>query len=86
MNDAVGTSETSLNLYHTTWRYNTEESRLHTRRHENIKSYLLHCSAPHSNILNSPLQMSVNNYCLALFNSPVSAVKRRMKWPIMNGA
>jgi hypothetical protein len=37
--EAAGTSETFVNFYQTTRRYNTEGSRVHTRRHENIKSY-----------------------------------------------
>jgi hypothetical protein len=33
------TSETSVNFYQTTLRYNPEDSHLHTRRRENLKSY-----------------------------------------------
>jgi hypothetical protein len=33
------TSETSVNFYQTTRRYNPEESHLHSCRHENLKSY-----------------------------------------------
>jgi hypothetical protein len=33
-------SETSVNFYQTTRRNNPEDSHLHTRRRENIKSYL----------------------------------------------
>jgi hypothetical protein len=39
MMEAVSTSETSINFYQITRRYNTEDSNLHTRRHENLKSY-----------------------------------------------
>jgi hypothetical protein len=35
----AGTSETSINLYQTTWRKNPEDSHLHTRRRENLKSH-----------------------------------------------
>jgi hypothetical protein len=38
MMEAACTSETSVNFYHTTRRNNPEDSRLHTRRRENIKS------------------------------------------------
>jgi hypothetical protein len=37
--EAASTSETSVNLYQTTRRYNPEDSHLHTRRRENLKSY-----------------------------------------------
>jgi hypothetical protein len=33
----ANTSETSVNVYHTTRRNNPEDSHLHTRRHENLK-------------------------------------------------
>jgi hypothetical protein len=39
MMEAARTSETSVNFYQTTWRYNSEDSYLHTRRRENLKSY-----------------------------------------------
>jgi hypothetical protein len=41
MMEASKTSETSVNFYHTTRRYNPEDSHLHTRRRENLKSYLV---------------------------------------------
>jgi hypothetical protein len=34
---AVSTSETSVNFYHITQRYNLEDSHLHIRRRENLK-------------------------------------------------
>jgi hypothetical protein len=37
--EVASTSETSVNLYQTTRRNNPEESHLHTRRRENLKSY-----------------------------------------------
>jgi hypothetical protein len=37
MMEAAITSETSLNFYQTTRRYNPEDSHLHTRRRENLK-------------------------------------------------
>jgi hypothetical protein len=37
--EAAGTSETSINFYQTTRRNNLEDSHLHTRRHENLKSH-----------------------------------------------
>jgi hypothetical protein len=39
MMEAVRTSETSDNIYLTTWHYIPEDSKLHTRHHENLKSY-----------------------------------------------
>jgi hypothetical protein len=38
MLEAVSTSETSVNLYQTSRRNNPEDSYLHTRRRENLKS------------------------------------------------
>jgi hypothetical protein len=36
--EAASTSETSVNFCHTTRRNNSEDSHLHTRRRENLKS------------------------------------------------
>jgi hypothetical protein len=41
MMEAASTSETSVNFYQTTWRNNPEDSHLHTRRLENLKSHKL---------------------------------------------
>jgi hypothetical protein len=38
MMEAARTSETSVNVYQTTRRYNPEDSHLHTRLRENLKS------------------------------------------------
>jgi hypothetical protein len=40
MMEAASTSETSVNFYQTTQRNNPEDSHLHTRRRENLKSHL----------------------------------------------
>jgi hypothetical protein len=40
MMEAVRTSETLVNFYQTTRRYNPEDSNLRTHRRENLKSYL----------------------------------------------
>jgi hypothetical protein len=39
MMEAARTSETLVNFYQTTRRYNAEDSHLRTHRRENIKSY-----------------------------------------------
>jgi hypothetical protein len=39
MMEAASTSETSVNFYQTTQRYNPEDSHLRTHRRENLKSY-----------------------------------------------
>jgi hypothetical protein len=39
MMEAASTSETLINFYQTTRRNNPEDSHLHTRRPENLKSY-----------------------------------------------
>jgi hypothetical protein len=41
MMEVVSTSETSVNFYDTTRRNIPEDSRLHTRRRENLKSHYL---------------------------------------------
>jgi hypothetical protein len=41
MMEAARTSETSVNLYQTTRRNITEESHVHTRRRENLKSHAM---------------------------------------------
>jgi hypothetical protein len=41
MMEAVSTSETSANVYQTTRRNNPEDSHLHTRRRENLKSHFI---------------------------------------------
>jgi hypothetical protein len=40
MMEAASTSETLVNFYQTTRRYNPEDSHLHTRRRENLRSYI----------------------------------------------
>jgi hypothetical protein len=40
MMEAASTSKTSVNFYQTTWCNNPEDSQLHTRRRENLKSHL----------------------------------------------
>jgi hypothetical protein len=39
MMEAARTSGTLVNVYQTTWRYNTEDSHLHNHRRENLKFY-----------------------------------------------
>jgi hypothetical protein len=39
MMEAESTSETSAHFYQTTWRYNPEDSYLHTCHLENLKSH-----------------------------------------------
>jgi hypothetical protein len=41
MMEAARTSETLVNFYQTTRRYNPEDSHLHTHRCENLKSYFV---------------------------------------------
>jgi hypothetical protein len=41
MMEAASTSETSVNFYQTTRRYNPEDSNLHTHCCENLKTYLI---------------------------------------------
>jgi hypothetical protein len=44
MMEAASTSETLVNFYQTTRRYNPEDSHLHTHRRENLKSFLISSS------------------------------------------
>jgi hypothetical protein len=41
MMEVARTSETLINFYQTTRRYNPEDSHLHTHRRENLKSYVI---------------------------------------------
>jgi hypothetical protein len=41
MMEAVHTSETSVNIYLTTWQYIPQDSKLHTHHCENLKPLLL---------------------------------------------
>jgi hypothetical protein len=43
MMEAARTSETLVNFYQTTRRYNPEDSHLRTHRRENLKSYFVSC-------------------------------------------
>jgi hypothetical protein len=45
MMEAARTSETLVNFYQTTRCYNPEDSNLHTRRRENLKSYIVHTAS-----------------------------------------
>jgi hypothetical protein len=45
MKDAVITSETSVNLYQTTWRNIPEGSHLNARRRDNLKYHLILCDS-----------------------------------------
>jgi hypothetical protein len=40
MMEAARTSETSVNIQLRTWQYIPEDSELHTRHHENLKSHM----------------------------------------------
>jgi hypothetical protein len=44
--EATNTSETSVNFFQTTRRNNLEDSHLHTRRHENLKSHHVYRYSP----------------------------------------
>jgi hypothetical protein len=44
MMEAASTSETSVNFYHATQPNNTEDSHLHSRRRENLKSQKSICT------------------------------------------
>jgi hypothetical protein len=58
MMEAVRTSETSVNTNFTTRRYITEDSKLHTRRRENLKSHIL----LHVKITNTAKKQKQLNY------------------------
>jgi hypothetical protein len=58
MMEAVSTSETSVNFYQTTRSNITEDTHLHTRRQENLKSHLI--SAPISPQFDKPEQRPNN--------------------------
>jgi hypothetical protein len=37
--ETARTSETSVKMYQTTWRYNPKDGHIHTRNRENMKSH-----------------------------------------------
>jgi hypothetical protein len=41
--EAASTSETSVNVYQTTWRHNPDYGHLHVRRRENLKPHFVSC-------------------------------------------
>jgi hypothetical protein len=49
MMEAASTSETSVNFYQTTLRNSPEDSHLHTRSRENLKSHLAYFITPPAN-------------------------------------
>jgi hypothetical protein len=51
MIEVASTSETSVNFYQTTRRYNREERHLYTRRCENLKSYYSYFSKIYTNVI-----------------------------------
>jgi hypothetical protein len=53
--EAERTSETSVNFYQTARRNNSEDSDLHTRRRENLKSYVMKMFCCETTILRSRL-------------------------------
>jgi hypothetical protein len=55
MMDAASTSETSVNFYETTRHYNPEDSHLHTRRRENLKSYFENEININANLIMAPV-------------------------------
>jgi hypothetical protein len=67
MMEAASTSETLVNFYQTTWHYNPEDNHLHTRHHENLKSYFI-LFTPHMliNFLKLPQEGSIIIYIGAL--------------------
>jgi hypothetical protein len=75
MMKAASTSETLVNFYQTTWRYNPEDSHLHIRRRENLKS---HCTISVTRIGVEKRQvtdMSVRPWCY-LFTIGAQSNKR----------
>jgi hypothetical protein len=65
MMEAASTSETLVNFYQTTRRYNPEDSHLRTHRRENLKSYLVDNLIVLSTILSSTkILPNAHNYYL----------------------
>jgi hypothetical protein len=78
--EAARTSETLVNFYQTTRRYNPEGNHLHTRRRENLKSYsyILNPTGPPSTTVdvsreetaqahNQWLTIRASPHCVAVF-------------------
>jgi hypothetical protein len=61
MMEAARTSETLVNFYQTTRRYNPEDSDLRIHRHENLKSYLI--------LLNARWKERMRILCILVWNT-----------------
>jgi hypothetical protein len=75
--EAARASETLVNVYQTTRRYNPEDSHLSTHRCENLKSCLPFCSFLATFIFTSPVPplnfniiLNLTNWSLVSFNQP----------------
>jgi hypothetical protein len=55
MMEAVRTSETSVNFNVTTWRYIPEDSKLHTRHRESLKSHMAETVSDIERMKNTPI-------------------------------
>jgi hypothetical protein len=60
MMEAARTSETLVNFYQTTRRYNPEDSHLHTHRRENLKSYVKRSVSIHVQFFNTHVVCILN--------------------------
>jgi hypothetical protein len=68
MMEAASTSDTLVNFYQTTQRYNPEDSHLRTRRCENLKSYKIILENKSKNLI----ELNHKEY-----NNPTQAMKKR---------
>jgi hypothetical protein len=68
MMETARTSETLVNFYQTTRRYNPEDSNLHTHRRENLKSYLL---------IDGHIRVALNTFVIRFYDyeKPISYLK-----------
>jgi hypothetical protein len=77
MMEAICTSETSVNIYLTTWQYIPEEPKLHTRRRENLKSHMYLSISYRSLTCRKTLRHGTNGFC-----SPLAKVVLQILSPL----
>jgi hypothetical protein len=79
MMEAASASETLVNFYQTTRRYNPEDNHLHSRRRENLKSYLSVNFLSSCLVLREKIPATMNSLHLSLFALPFKNAKYSFK-------
>jgi hypothetical protein len=76
---AARTSETLVNFYQTTWRYNPEDSHLCTHCRENLKSYMYLCVCLSPSVTFEPFMKLESDPTIIPFNSLSTVAMKTLK-------